>query len=83
MLTLSNVMPETLSAESPETNLQTCIIHLIRNSPDPAARDKFHVTAKDRRLIYQALNTETAERAFNTFETEPWDKKYLTVLAAR
>ncbi|WP_256662045.1 IS256 family transposase [Pseudomonas sp. S150] len=39
-------MPEALSAVFPETTLQTCIVHLIRNSLDYAAWDKRRELAK-------------------------------------
>jgi transposase-like protein len=75
-------MPEALSAVFPETTLQTCIVHLIRNSLDYAAWDKRRALAKALKPIYQAINAEAAEQALDEFENGPWGKQYPTVVAA-
>lgn len=75
-------MPEALSAVFPETTLQTCIVHLIRNSLDFAAWDKRRALAKALKPIYQAINAEAAEQALDAFENGPWGKQYPTVVAA-
>ncbi|UVL87606.1 IS256 family transposase [Pseudomonas sichuanensis] len=75
-------MPEALSAVFPETTLQTCIVHLIRNSLDYAAWDKRRALAKELKPIYQAINAEAAEQALDEFENGPWGEKYPTVVAA-
>lgn len=75
-------MPEALSAVFPTTTLQTCIVHLIRNSLDYAAWDKRRELAKALKPIYQALNVEAAEQALDAFEAGPWGQQYPTVVAA-
>jgi putative transposase len=75
-------MPEALAAVYPQTTLQTCIVHLIRNSLDYAGWDKRRDLAKALKPIYQALNAEAAEQALNDFEAGPWGKQYPTVVAA-
>jgi len=75
-------MPEALSAVFPETTLQTCIVHLIRNSLDYAAWDKRRALAKALKPIYQAISAEAAEQALDEFESGPWGEKYPTVVAA-
>ena len=75
-------MPEALRAVFPQTTLQTCIVHLIRNSLDYAAWDKRRELAKALKPIYQALNAEVAEQALAAFESGPWGKQYPTVAAA-
>ncbi len=75
-------MPEALSAVFPETTLQTCIVHLIRNSLDYASWDKRRELAKALKPIYQAINAEAAEQALDEFENGPWGEKYPTVVAA-
>lgn len=75
-------MPEALSAVFPETTLQTCIVHLIRNSLDYAAWDKRRELAKALKPIYQALNADVAEQALEAFETGPWGQQYPTIPAA-
>jgi len=49
-------MPEALSAVFPDRTLQTCIVHLIRNSLDYAAWDKCRELAKALKPIYQAVS---------------------------
>jgi len=75
-------MPEALSAVFPETTLQTCIVHLIRNSLDYAAWDKRRALAKALKPIYQAISAEAAEQALDEFESGPWGEKYPAVVAA-
>lgn len=75
-------MPEALSAVFPETTLQTCIVHLIRNSLDYAAWDKRRALAAALKPIYQAINAQAAEQALDAFENGPWGKQYPTVVAA-
>ena len=75
-------MPEALGAVFPETTLQTCIVHLIRNSLDYAAWDKRRALAKALKPIYQAISAEAAEQALDEFESGPWGEKYPTVVAA-
>ncbi|KAF2410919.1 transposase, mutator family [Pseudomonas antarctica] len=75
-------MPEALSAVFPETTLQTCIVHLIRNSLDYAPWDKRRELAKALKPIYQALNAEAAEQALAAFEAGPWGKQYPTIAKA-
>ncbi len=54
-------VPEALGAVFPDTTLQTCIVHLIRNSLDYAAWDKHRGLAKALNPIYQAVTAEAAE----------------------
>ncbi|MHC8304697.1 IS256 family transposase [Pseudomonas sp. PB3P13] len=75
-------MPEALSAVFPATTLQTCIVHLIRNSLDYAAWDKRRELAKALKPVYQAVTAEAAEQALDAFENGPWGKQYPTVVAA-
>lgn len=75
-------MPEALAAVFPQTALQTCIVHLIRNSLDYASWDKRRELAKALKPIYQAFNADVAEQALNAFESDPWGKQYPTVVAA-
>lgn len=75
-------MPEALTAVFPETTLQTCIVHLIRNSRDYAAWDKRRDPVKALKPIYQAVTAEAAEQALDAFESGPWGEQYPKVVAA-
>jgi len=75
-------MPETLGAVFPATTLQTCIVHLIRNSLDFASWKDRKALAAAIKPIYTAVNAESAEAALDEFETGPWGQKFPTVVGA-
>ncbi len=75
-------MGEALSAVFPATTLQTCIVHLIRNSLDFASWKDRKGLAAALRPIYTALNAEAAETALNDFERGEWGKKFPSVPAS-
>jgi putative transposase len=75
-------MSEALGAVFPATTLQTCIVHLIRNSLDYASWKDRKALAAAIRPIYTALNADEAARALDEFEQGPWGQKFPTVVAA-
>ena len=75
-------MPEALGAVFPATTLQTCIVHLIRNSLDYASWKDRKLLAAAIRPIYTAANAEAAQAELDAFEQGPWGKKFPTVVAA-
>jgi transposase-like protein len=75
-------MPEALAVVYPQTTLQTCIVHLIRNSLDYAGWKDRKGLAKALRPIYGALNAEGAEAELTDFEAGPWGQKFPTVAAS-
>ncbi len=75
-------MPEALGAVFPATTLQTCIVHLIRNSLDYASWRDRKALAAAIRPIYTASNAEAALAELDAFEQGPWGKKFPTVVAA-
>jgi len=75
-------MPEALGAVFPVTTLQTCIVHLIRNSLDYASWKERKLLAAAIRPIYTAANAEAAQAELDAFEAGPWGKKFPTVVAA-
>jgi len=75
-------MPEALGAVFPATTLQTCIVHLIRNSLDYASWKDRKTLAAAIRPIYTAANAEAALAELDAFEQGPWGKKFPTVVAA-
>jgi putative transposase len=54
-------LPEALQAVFPSTTLQTCIVHLIRNSLEFASWKDRKALAQAIRPIYTAVNAEAAE----------------------
>ncbi len=75
-------MSEALSAVFPATTLQTCIVHLIRNSLDYASWKERRTLARAIRPIYTAVTAEAAEAELDVFEQGPWGQKFPTVAAA-
>jgi len=67
--------PEAIEAVFPQAWVQTCIVHLIRQSlrfvPDKHRRQ----VAKDLRPIYTAVNADAAAEALTRFEAD-WGERY-------
>jgi len=75
-------MPEALEAAYPKTTLQTCIVHLIRNSLALASWKERKALAAALRPIYTAASAEAALAELETFEQGPWGQKFPTIAAA-
>jgi putative transposase len=75
-------MPAALAAVFPRTTLQTCIVHLIRNSLDYASWKDRKPLAAALRPIYAAASAEAALAALDAFEDSEWGRKFPTVVAA-
>ena len=75
-------MAEALQAVFPATTLQTCIVHLIRNSLDFASWKDRRALAQAIRPIYTAPSAEAAEAELAAFERGVWGQKFPTVVAA-
>ena len=75
-------MPEALAAVYPATTLQTCIVHLIRNSLAYASWKERKALAAALKPIYKALNAEVAEAELTAFEAGPWGQQFPTVAAS-
>ena len=73
---------EALGAVFPATTLQTCIVHLIRNSLDYASWKDRKLLAAALRPVYTAPSAEAAAAALDEFERGPWGQKYPTVGAS-
>src|SRR5271165_4926253 len=75
-------MEQALGAVFPASTLQTCIVHLIRNSLDYASWKDRKALAAALRPIYAAPSAEAAEAALDAFEAGEWGRKFPTVVAA-
>jgi putative transposase len=76
-----NGMAEALGVAYPTTTLQSCIVHLVRNSLDQAGWKERRALAAAIRPIYSAACAECAEAALAAFEGGPWGQKFPTVAA--
>jgi len=75
-------MPEALGTVFPATTLQTCIVHLIRNSLDYASWKDRKALAAAIKPIYTAPSAEAAQAELDAFEHGDWGKKFPTVVAS-
>ena len=73
---------EALGAVFPATTLQTCIVHLIRNSLDYASWKDRKLLAAALKPVYTAPSAEAAAEALHEFERGAWGQKYPTVAAS-
>jgi transposase-like protein len=75
-------MPEALAAVFPATTLQTCIVHLIRNSLNYASWKDRKALAAAIRPIYTAPSAEAAQLELEAFAKGAWGQKFPTVSAS-
>ncbi len=75
-------MPEALTSIYPATTLQTCIVHLIRNSLEYASWKDRRALAAALKPIYTAASADAAETELLAFEQGPFGQKFPTVVAA-
>jgi putative transposase len=75
-------MAEALGAVFPATTLQTCIVHLIRNSLDFASWKDRKQLAQAIKPIYSAASAEAAHAELQAFEAGAWGQKFPSVVAA-
>ena len=63
----------------PEAVVQTCIVHLLRNSLDFVAWKGRRAAAAALKEIYRAVDPAAAEAALATFEASLWGRKYAAI----
>jgi len=71
--------PQAINAVFPQTEIQTCIVHQIRNSLKCVASKDQKAFMKDLKPFYQVEMLELAELRLDQLE-EKWGKKYEKVL---
>jgi len=73
--------PEAINATFPQTEVQLCIVHQIRNSLKYVASKNQKEFMKDLKRVYQALSKEAAELELDRLE-EKWGDKYPIVISS-
>jgi len=73
--------PEAIEAVYPQAQIQTCIVHLIRNSTTLAAWKDRKELAAALKPVYQAANADLAAAALDAFAAGPWGPRFPTVAA--
>jgi putative transposase len=74
--------PEAIESVFPRTTVQTCIVHLIRNSLDVVSWKDRKAVAAALRPVYTAVNADAAQQAMDAFEAGPWGAKHPTITAS-
>jgi putative transposase len=67
--------PEAIETVFPKATVQTCIVHMIRNSLRYVSYKDRKAVVKDLKPIYQAVNREAALAALKAFEAK-WGRRY-------
>jgi len=67
--------PEAIAAEYPDTKVQLCIVHMVRNSLKLVPWKDYKAVTSDLKLIYQASTEMEAQAQLEQFE-KTWDDKY-------
>ena len=68
--------PDAITAVFPETIVQTCIVHLLRNSMAFVSWKDRKSLAAALKAIYRAVDADAAEKALTAFEAGPWGQRY-------
>jgi putative transposase len=73
--------PEAIEAVFPATTVQTCIVHLIRNSLKYVPRREFADVARDLKPIYTAIDAGHAHEELERFD-EKWGARFPVITQA-
>lgn len=68
--------PDAIQAVFPDTTIQTCIVHLLRQSLDFVSYKDRKAVAAALKGIYKAVDAEAGAAALALFEDGPWGRKY-------
>lgn len=67
--------PEAIQTAFPNTHIQLCIVHMVRNSLKYVTWKDYKAVTADLKAIYRAVTEEQALQALEQF-VETWDNKY-------
>ena len=70
--------PQAIEAVYPETRIQLCMVHMVRNSLKYVSWKDYRAVTRDLKNIYQAPTEAEARRALETFGAT-WDEKYCQI----
>ena len=68
-------LPDAIEAVWPQTTVQLCVVHLIRNSLKFVSRADYKAVCDDLRKVYTSPTAEAAEARLLEFD-ETWGTKY-------
>ena len=70
--------PEAMEAVFPSSQVQLCLVHMVRQSLSYVGWKERKQVASDLKAIYRAATESEAERALGAFE-QKWDRKYPSI----
>lgn len=68
--------PDAINAVFPDAVVQTCIVHLLRNSMDFVSWKDRKPLASALKSIYRAVDAKAAQEALTAFEASHWGQRY-------
>lgn len=73
--------PDAVKAIFPETHIQHCIVHMIRNSTKFVSYKDLKAVCRDLKEVYSAINAESGHEALEDFGKK-WNDKYPMIQAS-
>ena len=73
-------LPDAIVATWPQASVQTCVVHLVRNTLRYASKKYWQAITRQLRTIYTAPTVEAAEAAFEEF-AQAWEPIYPAMIA--
>lgn len=74
-------LPDAIRITWPQATVQTCVVHLVRNSLRYASKKHWQTIARQLRTIYEAPTVTAAEERFADF-SEQWKPLYPAMIAS-
>ncbi len=74
-----NGLPDAVHSVWPSADVQTCVVHLVRNTLRYTARQHWQKITTDLRAVYTAPSIDAATERFDQFE-ERWGERYPAVI---
>jgi putative transposase len=71
--------PEAITAVFPQTQVQTCIVHLLRNSLEFVNWKDYNAVIRALKEVYRAETAQMAEARLEAFAASEWGQKYPTI----
>ena len=71
--------PDAIAAAFPQTTVQTCIVHMVRNSLRYVSWGNRKAIAAELRKIYRSATVDEAEAALTAFEESDWGTAYPSI----
>ncbi len=68
-------LPDAIRVTWPQATVQTCVVHMVRNSLRYASRKHWSQITRQMRSVYEALTVEAAQAEFETFSSA-WRDTY-------